>query len=266
MLRSLKDLEKCTLAATDGDIGSVSNFLLDDTHWTIRYLVAETGGFFGGRSVIISPISLKQADWDNQRIHVALTRARVKDSPSIDAAKPVSRQRERDYYRYYGYPYYWGYSAAWGMGAYPGSLANEAWNETPGGRSDETGDVHLRSANEVRGYHIQGSDEPIGHVDDFVVDDETWQIRYLVVDTSNWWLGKKVLVAPRWTSRISWEERNVYVELSREAIKNSPEWNAEAAVNREYEKLLHDYYGRPGYWGGSQPPPASRAHVAGSRG
>ena len=111
-----------------------------------------------------------------------------------------------------------------------------------------SGDVHLRSAQEVRGYHIQGSDEAIGHVEDFIVDDETWEVRYLVIDTSNWWFGKKVLVAPHWASRISWEERKVYVDLSRQAIKNSPEWNATAAVNREYEARLYDYYGRPVYW------------------
>ena len=123
------------------------------------------------------------------------------------------------------------------------------WNDAPSQRSDETGDVHLRSANEVRGYHIQGSDDAIGHVEDFIVDDETWQVRYLVIDTSNWWFGKKALVAPHWASRVSWEERKVHVDLSRQTIKNSPEWNASAAVNREYEARLYDYYGRPLYWG-----------------
>lgn len=254
MLRSLKDLERYTVNATDGDIGSVANFLLDDEHWAIRYLVADTDGFFDGRRVLISPISLRQADWSTRRLHVALTRDKVKKSPSIDVDKPVSRQHERDYYRYYGYPYYWGYSGLWGMGADPGLLAAGRWNDAPGERIDETGDVHLRSASEVRSYHIQGSDEAIGHVEDFIVDDETWQVRYLVIDTSNWWFGKKVLVAPHWASRISWEERKVHVDLSRQAIKNSPEWNASAAVNREYEVRLYDYYGRPVYWGsGDQP-------------
>lgn len=261
MLRSLKDLERYTLSASDGDIGSVANFLLDDQHWTIRYLVADTGGFFEGRRVLISPISLGQSDSLTRRLHVALTRDKVKKSPSIDLDKPVSRQHEQDYLSYYGYPYYWGYSGLWAMGAYPGLLAAERRNDAAGRRAEETGDVHLRSASEVRGYHIQGSDEAIGHVDDFIVDDETWQVRYLVIDTSNWWFGKKVLIAPYWTSRISWEERKVYVDLSRDAIKNSPEWNASAAVNREYEVRLYDYYGRPVYWGSGDPPAgASQPH------
>jgi hypothetical protein len=254
MLRSLKDLERYTVSATDGDIGKVVGFLFDDEHWAIRYLVAETGGFFDEHRVLLSPISLRRADWSTRRFHVALTRDKVKQSPGIDVDKPVSRQHERDYYRYYGYPYYWGYSDLWGTGAYPGLLASGRWSDARNERADEASDVHLRSASEVRGYHIQGSDENIGHVEDFIVDDETWQVRYLVIDTSNWWFGRKVLVAPHWATRISWEERKVHIDLSRQAIKDSPEWIAGAPVNREYETRLYNYYGRPLYWGsGDQP-------------
>ena len=128
-------------------------------------------------------------------------------------------------------------------------LAAGSWIEKPTGPSDKaSGDAHLRSAKEVRGYHIQGSDEAIGHVEDFIVDDETWQVRFLVADTSNWWFGKKVLLAPRWASAVSWEQRMVHIDMSRQAIKSSPEWNANAAINREYEARLYDYYGRPAYW------------------
>jgi hypothetical protein len=122
----------------------------------------------------------------------------------------------------------------------------------------------------VRGYHIQGKDEAIGHIDDFIVDDETWEVRYLVIDTKNWWFGKKVLVSPHWANRISWLEKTVYVDMSRQAIKDCPEWNPDAGVNREYEARLYDYYGRPVYWSGGarpqepQPPPHhSSSHVVG---
>jgi len=108
-----------------------------------------------------------------------------------------------------------------------------------------------------------GTDETIGHVEDFIVDDETWQVRYLVIDTSNWWFGKKVLVAPHWAKSISWADRMVHVDMSRDAIKNSPEWNPTAGVNRKYELELYDYYGRPVYWDGpampAPPPPAARS-------
>jgi hypothetical protein len=104
----------------------------------------------------------------------------------------------------------------------------------------------------VRGYDIQGTDEAIGHVEDFIVDDETWEVRYLVIDTSNWWFGKKVLVAPQWASRISWEKKVVYVEMSRDSIKNSPAYDPSLVINREYETLLYAYFGRVVYWSRTQ--------------
>lgn len=266
MLRSLKALERYTVGATDGDIGTVEDFLMDDGRWVIRYLVVQTGGslLLDGRRVLISPISFRQVEWSTRRFHLAVTMDKVKNSPSVDVDKPVSRQHELDYFRYYRYPYYWGYGGSWGMGVYPGLLSGPRWDEVPEPSDDAPGDVHLRSARELRGYKIQGRDEAIGHVDDFIVDDETWEVRYLVVDTSNWWFGKRVLVAPHWASRISWEENRVYLGMSREAIKNSPVWDASDAVDREYETRLYDYYGRPVYWLTGDPPgkPNSGDHHA----
>lgn len=249
MLRSLKDLAHYTMSATDGDIGSVEDFLLDDESWAVRYLVADTGGFLNGRRVLISPISFRKAEWSTSRFNLALTKDMIKSSPSVDFDKPVSRQHERDFHRYYGFPYYWGYGGLWGAGAYPGMLASHKLDDMaaePAGVL--TDDVHLRSAKEVRGYHAQGTDEAFGHIEDFIVDDQTWQVRYLVINTSNWWVGKKVLVAPQWAKSIDWQERTVHFELPRQSIKNAPEWNPEAPVNREYETRLYDFYGRPAYW------------------
>lgn len=255
MLRGLKELEGYAAIATDGDLGKVANFLLDDQRWVVRYLVVEAGGFLTGRRVLISPISLRQVEWSARRFHLALTKIKVKNSPGIDADKPVSRQHEFDYHRYYGYPYYWGYSGLWGMGAYPGLLGAGTSDQPPADPSDEaSGDIHLRSAAEVRGYNIEGGDEAIGHVADFLIDDETWVVHYLVVDIGHWWPGRKVLVAPWWASRIRWEERTVPLDMSRQQIKNSPEWNATAPIHREYEARLYDHYGRPGYWADSARP------------
>ena len=248
MLRSLKELEQYTVSATDGDIGSVVNFLLDDTHWIVRYLIVKTSALLDGRQVLITPISFRQVDWSKKQFHLALTQAKVKNSPSIDVAKPVSRQHEFDYYAYYEYPYYWGSSGFWGASAYPGLLADGSWKHLTDRYAPKSGDIHLRSAAELRSYSIQGSDEPIGHVEDFIVDDLTWEIRYLVVDTSNWWFGKKVLIAPHWANRVSWQERLVHVGMSRQAGRNSPEWKNSEAINREYEASLHAHYGRKAYW------------------
>jgi len=252
MLRSLKDLERFTVGATDGDIGSVEDFLLDDEQWTIRYLVVDTVKFLDGREVLISPISFRQADWSTHRFHLALTMANIENCPSTEMDKPVSRQHEEDFNQYYGYPPYWGYSGIWGMGDSPALLAMKK-EEVAAARTAEKSekrsyDIHLRSTNEVRGYDIQGTDEAIGHVEDFIMDDETWEVRYLVIDTSNWWFGKKVLVAPQWASRISWEKKVVYVEMSRDSIKNSPVYDPSLVINREYETHLYAYFGRSAYW------------------
>ncbi|OIP32250.1 MAG: hypothetical protein AUK47_20845 [Deltaproteobacteria bacterium CG2_30_63_29] len=238
MLRSLKDLESYKVTATDGDLGHVVRFLVDDEHWTVRYLVVQTGGllFLDGHRVLISPISFREAEQGDHRFHLNLTMAKVAESPNVDVAKPVSRQRERDISLYYNYPYYWGGSADRVMGKQPED-------------SDASDDVHLRSDEEVRGYHVQGIDAAIGHVQDFIVDDVTWEVRYLVIDTSNWWgFGKSVLVAPGWASHISWAESTIHVALSRQAIKSSPVWNAARALDREYESHLFDHYQRPPYW------------------
>ena len=146
MLRSLKDLERYKASATDGDIGSVVSFLLDDERWVVRYLVVEPGSFLDGRQVLISPASFRQAEWATRRFHLALTMDKVKNSPSVDVDKPVSRQHEGDFYRYYGYPYYWRAPGLWGMGSYPGALAAGRSDETAAEHSELSGDVHLRSA------------------------------------------------------------------------------------------------------------------------
>ena len=162
-----------------------------------------------------------------RQLPVALTRAQVERSPDIDTRKPVSRQHEAEYFGYYGYPYYWGGAGLWGMGAYPGSLTTEdRIEEELKGHADSAtatpDDCHLRSSNAVIGHHIEATDGDIGHVEDLLVDDHTWAIRYLIVDTSNWWGGHRVLVAPRWITDVSWSEAKVSVDLTRQAVRDAP--------------------------------------------
>jgi hypothetical protein len=100
----------------------------------------------------------------------------------------------------------------------------------------------------VTGYHIEAVDGEIGHVAGFLMDDENWATRYLEVSTRNWWPGKKVLISPGWVEKVSWTEAKVYVALSRESIRNAPEYDDSMPVTREYENRLHLHYGRPPYW------------------
>jgi hypothetical protein len=258
MLKNAKDLQGLPIRATDGEIGVVEQFYFDDDTWAIRYLTVNTGGWLGGRTVLISPISVTgQPDWQSKRLDVALTKAQVENSPDVDTHQPVSRQHEIDYLGYYGYPFYWGGSNLWGPAPYPAGLAavraaNRKKTATTKSIAARTGknpsDSHLRSSQEVTGYFMGASDGEIGHLDGFVVDDETWSIRYLEVATRNWWPGKKVLVSPAWIERVSWADSKVYVGLSREAIKDAPEYLEHEPITRAYENQLYSHYGRPPYW------------------
>jgi uncharacterized protein YrrD len=255
MLRSADKLKGMALVAADGAIGEVEDFHFDDERWAVRYLVVNTGSWLAGRKVLISPISVKQVDVGGNQVATALTKRQVEDSPGLDAHRPVSRRQEAQLLGYYGYPYYWGSPFLWGAAAHPAALAVPT---SPGGevaassatraREEESEDSRLRSMKEVSGYYIQAADGDLGHVEDFVVDDETWAVRYVVVDTRNWLPARKVLVAPEWVERVSWDERKVFVNLTREAIQNSPEYDPSAFISREYEDALHGHYGRRGYW------------------
>jgi hypothetical protein len=253
MLRNITQLKGFAIRARDGEIGTLEQFYFDDESWAIRYLVVNAGDWLGGRLVLVSPFALRQAEWESQRLDVALTKKQIEDSPPIDTHKPVSRQHEALYLGYYGYPYYWGGPYMWGLASYPAGLTvdREAVTEAEKLRAragKESPDSHLRSTDEVTGYHIEATDGDIGHVKDFLVDDETWAIRYLEVDTRNWWPGKKVLVSPQWIDNVSWPDSKVYVNLTRETIKNGPEWDESTTITREYENRLYDYYDRSPYW------------------
>jgi hypothetical protein len=251
MLRNTTHLKGFAIRATDGELGTVDQLLFDDKTWAIRYLTVETGGWLGGRQVLISPISVVNTDWQAERLDVALTKKQVEDSPNIDTHQPVSRQHEALYYGYYGYPYYWDGPFLWGPAFYPTGLARSeaASREALAERvAKESTDSHLRSTEAVSRYNIEASDGEIGHVHGFLVDDKAWAIRYMEVSTRNWWPGKKVLISPAWIEHLNWIDSKVYVGLSREAIKDAPEYMDSQPITRLYENRLYSYYGRPPYW------------------
>jgi hypothetical protein len=254
-LRRTKDLTGYTLGAIDTDIGSVQDFYFDDQRWTIRYIVVGTGIIFSGRKVLISPLALRRPAWSPLHIYVNLTREQVQNSPGIELHQPVSRQQEMEHHKHYGLPYYWEGTSAWGIWPDPQALLSaqqarpNALRITARGRAnDVSDDSHLRSAHEVRGYHVKVADGEIGHVEDFLFDDETWEIRYVIVDTRNWWPGKKVLLRPLWINNLSWATQEFHIGMNREMIAESPAWDPDSPVSREYELHLHQHYGYAPYW------------------
>jgi hypothetical protein len=183
-----------------------------------------------------------------------MNKERVENSPGIDTDRPVSRQQETEYYNYYGYPYYWSGPYVWGPVPYPvyppvppAGTPGSVEQEVAHGQRHED-DVHLRCTHEVTNYYIEASDGEIGHVEDFLIDDESWTVRYVVIDTRNWWPGKKVLISPEWIRSVSWSDLRVYVRLSRDKIKNAPEYDPSLPLTRDYETRLHTHYGQAEYW------------------
>jgi len=244
-LNRAKTLEGYTLDSLDGDIGKVKDFYFDDQYWTVRYLVVDAGTWLTASQVLISPYALIAVDSIEKSISVNLSKKQIENSPSLNTDKPVTRQYEDAYYGYYGWPSYWEGASMWG------EYSSIMRDPTRWGISNEGGkvwDSHLRSTQSVSGYHIQASDGDIGHVSDFIIDDESWAIRYLVVDTQNWWAGKKVLIAPKWIDSVSWPKSKIIVNLTLETIKEAPEYTDVFLLNREYEKRLHQHYNCTEYW------------------
>ncbi len=263
MLRSALEIRGYRIRATDGEIGKAHDLYFDDSQWRVRYLVVDTGTWLPGRRVLVSPVSLGQPDWSNHVIPVALNREQIEKSPSVAADKPVSRQLEQELVTHFGWPMYW---------APPPSPTNPGAAGTPpappapqiereqaqSGGGVHGGDPHLRSLQEVTGYSILAQDGEVGHVEDLVIDDEDWAVRYIVVDTRNWLPGRKVILAPHWFEKFDWRHSKAVVELNRQTIKESPPYNPDQPVNRDYEGNLYDYYGRPAYWSDTEPPTVSR--------
>jgi hypothetical protein len=260
MLRRFTALRDFTIGAADGDIGAVDDIYFDDLSWTVRYLVVDTGTWLASRKVLLFPASVEAFDGPGARVRTGLTRRQVQDSPSIDTRKPVSRQHETALLTHYGYAPYWTGPYRWGPYAYPYPLVGAGGlpptpdaprnrvAEELAARERESRDEHLRSARAVTGYGIRASDGDLGHVEDFLVDEQDWAIRYLIVDPKSWWPGPHVLVGIDWVRGVSWDDQVVEVDVSREAVRNAPPYDATGGFGREQETRLYAHHGRPGYW------------------
>jgi hypothetical protein len=219
MMRNIKDFCGKELAALDGSIGHVNDFYFDDMTWVIRYLVAETGAWMDGRRVLISPHAFGRLVRRGEILSVNLTRKQIKNGPSFDSHLPVSRQYEEQYYHYYGWPAYWNGSGMWGIGDLPLAVQDSAHHHGHQQRED----IHLRSTNVINGYRIEATDGAIGSVCDFVMDDESWVIREMTIETGHWYSGKKIFISPAMIKQISYEDSKVFVNLTKADIQQTTE-------------------------------------------
>ena len=255
MMQVISALKGYAIEVSDGRMGAVSDFLFDDASWRVRWLVVDCGDWLTGRKVLIHPSAISRADLEQRQFLVSLTKAQVEMSPELAEDQPVSQQMENQLYTYYGWDPLWGgpyLSGTPGAIASPfmappyfglGLSAGEAHGE---GASLPGSDPHVRSVEEVTGYHIHAVDGELGHVENFMIDDGDWSIQYFIVDTANWWFGKRVLISPLAVKSIDWYDRHVELDVTREKVKSSPPWNPLDAFTQLYAKQLHDHYSWPG--------------------
>ena len=233
MGQSVKDLQGEDILADDGRIGLVDDVYFDDERWGVRYFVADTGGWLPGKRVLLSPASVDPEGSGGNALRVKLTREQVERAPDAESDRPISRQYEIRHAAHFGYPYYWGGPLLWGMSATPAGPHGARPSADPSvspGREDaeaaaqravEEGDAHLRSSAEVIGYDIEARDGSLGEVEDFIVDEKTWGIRDVVIDTTKWWPGGHVRISPDDVERIDWENRTMHVRLTRDELKRA---------------------------------------------
>lgn len=251
MLLSLRALNAYAVHALDGEAGFVHDSLFDDAQWTIRYFVVRTSRCAGSRLVLVPPSSVGLSDAAEKTLAVFMNRKQVHDSPHIDTDPPVSRRHELDLAPYYGFPYFWGGDGLWSAPSQEPAVAEPSPQEaspqdTP--NRPTPGNPHLRSTREVTGYQIHATDGDLGLVADMLVEQASWTIRYLVIDTGTWWGGNTVLIPPQWASAINWADESVTLDMSRETIQAAPRYETYPLLSREQEEDLYRYYTREDYW------------------
>jgi hypothetical protein len=254
MLWDASAINGYVIEASDGPLGTVSDLLFDDVGWVIRWLVVDTGKWLPGRRVLLPLSALGQPDPALRQFPVKLTMQQVKGSPDVDTDRPVSRQMEGHVYDYYGWDPYWA-GSFYPTGRVivnpfiaPLDLSTVKTRDSgSAGAQTYEGDRHLRSIATVTGYHIDAVDGEIGHVEDFLVDDAGWGIRYITVDTRNWWPGQRVLISPRSVREIDWAKRLMHLNVDRQKVKDSPVLDSAMTVDRAYEEKHRAHYG---YWPG----------------
>jgi sporulation protein YlmC with PRC-barrel domain len=248
MRRAMRDLIGADVLARDGQVGSVLDVYFDDQQWVVRYLVVRPSGIDRTTPYLISPIAVDRIVEGGDLV-LDVSSDQVRTAPGIEEHQPISRQLEQEYGEHYGWGPYWTGPSLWGHWATPIGLAGPpgavgaavpAEDVASGPGADETtrreaeardtqrqADRNLRSALETQGYHVKASDGEIGHVEDFLVEEESWRINCLVVDTSNWWFGKKVTVATDRFTAIDWAERLIGTSLSCDEVRSSSEFDEE---------------------------------------
>jgi len=240
MERNINSLLEYSIEATDGEIGKVEDFYFDDRTWDIRYLIVKTGNWLSDRKVLIAPSAVVATSLQNGLFSVNLTKEQINNSPDIDTDEPVSRQQEIELYGHYQWENYWGsgFYAGGSMGIstpFP-VMDKKVLIEADQKVNHAEDDPHLRSTERITGYHLHASDGDVGHVNDFILEEKTWQIKFIVVDTHNWFGGKKVLIPVGIIKKIEWTDFKVFLDMTMVAVEKCKLFEEVDFIHVESEK------------------------------
>jgi hypothetical protein len=217
MMMSVEQLQGYTIRGTDGEIGKLHDVYFDDASWKVLFLLADTRPWIVGRLVLISPAALGDPDTENRVFPMSLTKAEVENGPSVEEHKPVSRQHAADVSKYWDRPFFGPGDPRFDLGLEldPPAAQPEAHDVPPD-------DPHLRSAGDIRGHHVDTPDGRCGHIEDWIVDVDSWTIREVVIDTTDWWPGGSVRIPTAEIASMNWDDKSVQVRLSKEALAARP--------------------------------------------
>lgn len=209
MLIAAKHIYGTPLEAIDGTVGTLYDILFDDQSWRLRHLVITTDRWFFGEQVLLDLAALDRADWSEPRVWLRLTKQQVRESPTIPSDRSLTQRPTIELAQ---------------------TLVAEAYSTNiVDAEADAGSEPHLCSTKMLTGMHIQCADShQLGHIEDFLVDDQTWSVRDMVIDTRNWLPGKRVLIEPALVKSINWEDREVQLSLPRDQIEHRHPYEHEA--------------------------------------
>lgn len=224
MLYKTNVVNSCVVRATDGELGKVKDLYFDSEKWVIRYLVIDTLKWLPGRKVLVSPSSFDHVDLKNNRISILATTLQIENSPSIEEQQPLSRINERELHSYYGWAPYWVGTGLWGLGDLPSTSENLERQKIEESNNDKS-EANLRSIKDIKGqltgYTVMGSDKKLGNVVDFIIDDHSWAIHSIIVDTGSWLPGRKVAISTDSIKSVDWLSNEILTNLTSIDVENN---------------------------------------------
>jgi hypothetical protein len=204
MITTAKQIRGCQVCSTDVPVGRVEDILFDDRTWLLRNLVVRIGNLFHRRRVLIGLGQVLRADWPARRVDLGISITQVHAAPPLESDPPVAVRRQREDAKYLAWDAYW-------AGVFDGPA--------------DPGDPNLQSTYATTGHRVEGADKDSGRIENFVVDDREWRIRYLIVGVRRGIHPRHVLIAPTWVESISWDEHKVRLTVPRVLVEHSPEFH-----------------------------------------